>query len=82
MAPSSMSLCRRASATPPSRWAAPPSTSTATSTYVTNYGRNRLFRNRGGCTFDDITALAGVGDERWGAGAAFGDYDFAGDLDL
>jgi hypothetical protein len=45
-------------------------------------GPNRLFRNRGDGTFDDVTARAGVGDTGLGSGAAFGDLDRDGDLDL
>ena len=58
--------------------------------YVTNYGANRLYRNEGektrysgaGPWFADVTPQAGVGDERWSTGAAFGDCDLDGDLDL
>ena len=32
--------------------------------------------------FVDATRVAGVGDARWGASAAFGDVDGDGDLDL
>lgn len=50
---------------------------------VTNYGLNILYRNRGGGVFVDVTAQAGVGGGSvWHAGAAFGDYDLDGDLDL
>ncbi|MEW6750448.1 MAG: CRTAC1 family protein [Candidatus Latescibacterota bacterium] len=51
--------------------------------FVTNYGRNRLYRNRGDGRFEDATAQAGLaGSPRWNTGAAFGDYDKDGDLDL
>jgi hypothetical protein len=50
--------------------------------YVTAFGANRLWRNRGDGTFEDVTARAGVGDPRWSAGAAFSDVDGDGDLDL
>ena len=50
--------------------------------YVTNFGRNTLYRNRGDGTFEDVTATAGVGDDGYGTGASFGDYDRDGDLDL
>ena len=43
---------------------------------------NHLFRNNGDGTFTDVTARAGVGDSRWSTGAAFGDYDNDGKLDL
>ncbi len=54
---------------------------------ITNFGPNRLYRNRGAgadgtVTFEDVTERAGVGDERWGTGCAFADYDADGDLDL
>ncbi|MEW5977874.1 MAG: CRTAC1 family protein [Acidobacteriota bacterium] len=51
--------------------------------YVTGYQRSVLFRNRGDGTFEDVTNRAGVGnDGRWGASAAFFDYDNDGLLDL
>jgi hypothetical protein len=50
---------------------------------VTNFGPNILYRNRGDGTFADITENAGVGGGNiWHAGAAFGDYDLDGNLDL
>jgi hypothetical protein len=56
-----------------------------TDIYLTNYGANALYRNRGPeangiPAFEDVTALSGTGDPRWSTGAAFFDYD--GDLDL
>lgn len=50
--------------------------------YVTNVGRNTLWRNMGDGTFLDVTDEAGVGDERWSSSAAFADLDLDGDLDL
>ena len=48
--------------------------------------RNRLFRNqlteKGTLTYTDVTQTAGVGDTGYGMGAAVGDYDNDGDLDL
>jgi enediyne biosynthesis protein E4 len=44
--------------------------------------RNRLYRNRGDGTFEDVTTAAGVGDQSYGMGCAVGDYDNDGDLDL
>jgi hypothetical protein len=52
-------------------------------------GSNRLFRNNGDGTFTDVTTAAGVAGISFGGtddgdsfGAAFGDYDLDGDLDL
>jgi hypothetical protein len=50
--------------------------------YVTNYGPDRLYRNRGDGTFEDVTAKAGVAVEGWSSSAAFLDYDRDGFLDL
>ncbi|PYV25909.1 MAG: hypothetical protein DMG24_08265 [Acidobacteria bacterium] len=51
--------------------------------FVYNFGKNILYRNNGDGTFTDVTAQAGVaGDNVWSAGAAFGDYDNDGHLDL
>jgi len=50
--------------------------------YVSNYGRNTLYRNRGDGRFADQTLAAGVGHEGWGTGVSFGDYDRDGDVDL
>jgi len=41
-----------------------------------------LYRNRGDGTFEDVTARAKLGDERYGMGCAVGDYDGDGDRDL
>ncbi len=43
---------------------------------------DRLFRNRGDGTFEDVTEAAGVGAAHRGMGASFGDYDADGDEDL
>ncbi|MFQ5490132.1 MAG: CRTAC1 family protein [Phycisphaerae bacterium] len=43
---------------------------------------NRLYRNKGDGTFEDVTKAAGVGDTRYGMGCACGDYDNDGDIDL
>ena len=51
--------------------------------YVTRYGRNTLWRNdRDTGRFTDVTEEAGVGCGSWSLGAAFGDFDQDGDLDL
>lgn len=41
-----------------------------------------LFHNQRDGRFVEVTAKAGVGNERWGFGAAVGDYDNDGDEDL
>jgi hypothetical protein len=54
-----------------------------TDLFVTNFGPNILYRNRGDGSFVDVTEKAGVGGGNiWHAGAAFGDYDRDGNLDL
>ena len=58
-----------------------------TDLYVTNFGANMLWRNRGAddqgrVTFEDATAAAGVGDESWSVPALFVDLDADGRLDL
>ena len=49
---------------------------------VTNYGKDRLYRNEGGGRFVDRAEQAGVADARWGTSCAFADLDGDGDLDL
>lgn len=54
-----------------------------TDLFVTNYGQNILYHNNGDGTFSDVTARAGVGGgDIWHTGAAFGDYDKDGHVDL
>jgi enediyne biosynthesis protein E4 len=55
--------------------------------YVTNFGPNKLYRNNGNGTFTEVGEAAGVADPKWSfpkwsMGAAFGDYDNDGFLDL
>ena len=51
--------------------------------YVTNYGSNALYENRGEGAFVDVAQRAGVfGEETFSTGCAFFDYDRDGDLDL
>jgi hypothetical protein len=50
--------------------------------FVTNYGRDILFRNNGNGTFTDVTKEALPVDESFGSSAAFFDYDRDGFLDL
>lgn len=47
-----------------------------------NTAGNKLYRNRGDGTFEDVTAAAGVGDTGYGIGCTCGDYDADGDVDL
>jgi len=44
--------------------------------------RSRLFRNDGNGRFTDVTESAHVGAQGWGMGAAWGDFDSDGYLDL
>lgn len=50
--------------------------------YLLNHGPNRLLRNRGDATFEDVTEAAQVGDPGTGASASWGDVDGDGYLDL
>lgn len=50
--------------------------------YVTNLGRNTLFKNNGDGTFSDVTEHAGVSCPLLSSSAAFADIDRDGDLDL
>jgi len=49
---------------------------------VAERGRDRLYRNRGDGTFDDVTEEAGLGWDGWGTGIAAGDVDGDGRVDL
>ena len=50
--------------------------------YLTRFGRNQMFRNRGDGTFTDVSLQTGTDDPSWGVSAAFFDYDRDGWLDL
>jgi len=50
--------------------------------YVTNYGPDVFWVNRGDGTFEDATARAGLEKDRWTIAAAFCDYDADGYQDL
>ena len=50
--------------------------------YLTTYGANVLYRNRGNRTFEDVTSQARVGTSGWSTNCSFGDYDRDGDVDL
>ncbi len=54
-----------------------------TDLYITYYGHNVLYQNRGG-RFEDVTTKAGLATTgiRWGSGCTFVDYDRDGKLDL
>jgi len=47
-----------------------------------NDASDRLYRNRGDGTCEDVTERAGVKDDRWSFSAVAGDYDNDGDADL
>jgi len=60
-----------------------------TDLFVAEYGPNRLYRNRGDGTFEDVAAELGLqgpatlhGFTKWSAGGAWFDADADGDLDL
>ena len=50
--------------------------------YVTNFGSNQLWRNRGDGTFEETTERARADDIRWTVPATFVDFDRDGYLDL
>ena len=50
--------------------------------YVTNLGRNQLFRNNCDGTFTDVSSQSGTDISGWSISAAFVDYDRDGWLDL
>jgi len=50
--------------------------------FVTGYGGNALYRNKGNCLFEDVTEKAGVRGGGFSTGAAWADYDRDGYVDL
>ncbi len=50
--------------------------------FVTNFGSNALYRNRGDGTFENVATRLGLEAPGWNTGAAFFDADGDGDLDL
>lgn len=50
--------------------------------FATNGGKNLLFHNLGGCTFEEVTDRMGVGSTRWTLAAASADFDENGWPDI
>ncbi len=50
--------------------------------FVTNVGRDALYRNDGDGTFTDVTESSGIVDDFWSTAAGWADLDGDGDLDL
>jgi hypothetical protein len=50
--------------------------------FVTGYGGNAQYRNKGNCVFEDVTDKAGVRGGGFSTGAAWADYDRDGNVDL
>jgi hypothetical protein len=50
--------------------------------YLTNFGRNQLWRNNCDGTFTDVSKRSGVDDAGWSVSASFFDYDRDGWVDL
>ena len=50
--------------------------------YLTAFGANLLFENRGDGSFREVAGERGVADPAWGSSAALADVDGDGDLDL
>jgi hypothetical protein len=53
-----------------------------TDLFVTNFGPNVLYRNRGNGTFEEVAGKAGLEAPAWNTGAAFFDADGDGELDV
>ncbi len=54
----------------------------AVDVYVTNFGPDALYRNRGDGTFENITLSAGLDVPEWSCSAVMFDYDRDGFLDI
>src|SRR5216683_1895447 len=50
--------------------------------FVTGFGGSALYHGLGNCKFEDVTEKAGVGGSGFMTGAAWGDYDRDGFVDL
>ena len=50
--------------------------------YITNWGDNQLWQNKGDGTFVDVTSQAGVSSSQWGTSAVFADINQDGWDDL
>ncbi len=50
--------------------------------FVSNGGRDTLYRNDGDGTFTDVTDKSGIADDYWSGPAGWADLDGDGDLDL
>ncbi len=50
--------------------------------YVTNLGRNLLYRNNGDGSFTEVGAASGTAHSGWSTGSTWGDFDHDGWLDL
>ncbi len=50
--------------------------------FLTNFGPNQLWRNKGDGTFEEVIKATGTDDSRWNSGATFLDFDRDGLLDL
>jgi hypothetical protein len=50
--------------------------------YVTEFGRNQMFRNNCDGTFTDVSSGSGADDDGWSVSASFLDFDRDGWLDL
>jgi len=53
-----------------------------TDIFVTNFGPNLFYRNKGDGTFDEVARKVGLEAPAWNTGAAFFDADADGDLDV